>query len=172
MGIGNKTLPVCVGTMKTNLELPFCFHPKALHTYTCISFCNLAAPDIGWWSHNTHARAHVGSFLEGFRMQKERGYTVRLRVDVEGYGRDKDVEWVRQWLEEQLSALLAGPVSVKVRKVVWHGDVVGLRSGGVNASSSFGAGNGRDVGQVAERLREVGRSVHGDEDDYRTGPLQ
>jgi len=106
-------------------------------------------------------------------MQQERGYTARLRVDVEGFGRDKDVEWCRNWLEEQLTALLSAPVSVRVKKVVWHGDVVGIRGGGgLHSGPSVVEGNGRDVGTVAERLREVGRTVHGDEDDYRTGPLQ
>lgn len=48
----------------------------------------------------------------------EGDFTATFKLKVSGYGRDKDVEWLRQHLSDQCSALLHRPVVVSLKKVV------------------------------------------------------
>jgi len=98
-------------------------------------------------------------------------YEVKFSFKVQGFGDDSKVEWCRSWLEGQLTALLSAPVHVKVRKVVRDGVVLRLGVVRPEVAGEPDADHTRDVGEVTDSLREVGRAVYGDEDNYRQGNL-
>lgn len=98
-------------------------------------------------------------------------YEAKMTFKVQGYGNDAQVEWCRSWLEAQLTALLATQVHLRVKKVVRDGVVLRLGVVRPTESGEPAADNSRDVGEVTDRLREVGGTVYGDEDHYRQGEL-